>query len=214
MRELLAITIGYLLGSVLPADLLARARGIDIRRVGTGNPGTTNALRELGSVPGAVTLVYDAGVGLVALAVSAALGLSPGWGYLAGTAAIVGHLFPVFFGFRGGQGMAAAAALLIWEMGVALSRGWLTVGGLALLAALGAAVFALTRSATMVGVVAPPLLAVQILLAGPDWRFGTFVTGLAVFIWLTQIGIARTNHLFRSARAARLTAGRPGAPLH
>lgn len=158
MRELLSLSIGYLLGSVLPADLLARARGVDIRAVGTRNPGTTNALEQLGLVSGLITLVYDASVGLVSMYIASRLGLSTGWIYLAGLAAVVGHIFPIFFHFRGGQGMAAATGMLVYEMWIALTGGELSWFGIAILGVLAAAVFVLTRSASVVGVVIAPLL--------------------------------------------------------
>lgn len=203
MRVVLALAIGYLLGSVLPADLFARAKGIDIRAVGTRNPGATNALGELGVVPGLVTGAYDASVGLIAMYVAHLLGLAEGWIYLAGAAAIVGHCFPVFFGFRGGQGMAATTGMLIYGIGVALFRGWLSATGMGVLILVATAVFVLTRSATDVGVFVAPLLAVEVLLGGAGWRFATFMCGLAGFIWLVQLGIARRDHLLRLSDPAR-----------
>ncbi len=212
MRELLALSIGYLLGSVLPADLLGRARGIDMRAVGTRNPGTTNALAQLGLIPGLITGVYDASVGLLSMWAASLLGVSLGWTYLAGVAAVVGHCFPVFFGFRGGQGMAATTGMLVYEMLVAVARGWLSVPGISLLIALAIPVFFLTRSATMVGVVVAPLLVLEVLLAYPDWQFAAFMTGLALFIWVTQLGIARREHLFRLAEPVRARLAKSKTP--
>lgn len=203
MRELLALGIGYVLGSVLPADLFARIRGVDIRAVGTRNPGTTNALQQLGLVPGLLTGAYDVSVGLVATYIASLLGLPVGWTYLAGVSAIVGHCYPVFFRFRGGQGMAATTGLLVYEMLVGIGQGTLSVPGVALLAAIAIVVFVLTRSATMVGVITAPLLVLEAVLAHPDGRYAVFLGGLAAFIWLTQLGIARREHLLRLAEPAR-----------
>jgi glycerol-3-phosphate acyltransferase PlsY len=203
MRIAVALVIAYLLGSVLPADLFARARGVDIRAVGTRNPGATNALQELGLWPGLVTGAYDASVGLVSMYVAWWLGLSTGWVYIAGVTAIVGHVAPVFFGFRGGQGMAAAAGMLVFQIGAALRLGWLSPWGIALLAVLAAAVFLLTRSATDVGVAVAPLLVLELLLGRPEWRFALFTSALAAFIWAVQFGIARRRHLFRLADPVR-----------
>lgn len=192
-----ALMVGYLLGSVLPADLFARARGVDIRAIGTRNPGSTNALQQLGPVVGLLTAAYDMSVGLVAMFVASRLGLEIGWVYLAGLASIVGHVYPVFFGFRGGQGMAAATGMLLYGMAVALGRGWVTAPGLTLLAVVGAAVFVLTRSASVVGVFAVPVLALELLIARPQWRYAAFMAALMALIWATQLGLARGQHLFR-----------------
>jgi len=208
MREVLAVCIGYLLGSVLPAELFARVRGIDIRAVGTRNPGTTNALQQLGTVPGLITMAYDGSVGLVSMYIASVLGLPLGWTYLAGVAAIVGHVLPVFSRFRGGQGMAATTGILLYEIGVALTEGSLSIAGMGLLALIGLAVFGLTRSATLVGVVTAPLLVVEIVLGAADWRLAAFIAALAGFIWAIQVGIARHDQLFRLVAPAQLDLAR------
>ena len=102
--------------------------------------------------------------------------------------------------------MAAATGMLLFGMGVVLVNGWLTPMALAVLAVVGIAVFALTRSATDVGVFVAPLLAVGLLLARPYWQFTVFMVGLTAFIWLTQLGIARRKHLFRLSESARTRA--------
>lgn len=203
MRELLAVAIGYLLGSVLPADLLARSRGVDIRAVGTRNPGATNALKELGLAAGILTTIYDAAVGLVAMYVATLLGASTGWTYVAGAAAIVGHVFPVFFRFRGGEGMAATTGLLVYEMGVGLVEGWLTPSGIVLLVAIALAVFSLTRSASVVGVVVAPLLGLEVLLGGPEPVQAVFMLGLAAYIWIVQLRHVRSEDLWHLSDKTR-----------
>jgi len=212
MRELLSLCIGYLLGSVLPADLLARARGVDIRAMGTHNPGTTNALEQLGLVPGLITLVYDASVGLVSMYIASRLGLSTGWIYLAGLVAVVGHIFPIFFHFRGGQGMAATTGMLVYEMWVALADGQLSWAGIAMLGALAATVFVLTRSASVVGALVAPLLELQVLLSSADWQLVTFMTALTGIIWVVQLSIVRQQHLFHLATPVGEWLGKFRAP--
>jgi glycerol-3-phosphate acyltransferase PlsY len=203
MRIVIALVMAYLAGSILPADLFARRQGLDIRAIGTGNPGSTNALRELGLVPGILTGVYDMSVGLLSMYLAWRLGLATGWIYTVGFAAFIGHLYPVFFRFRGGQGMAAATGMLVWGMGQAVMQGWLTPTGIAGLLALAAVVFLLTRSASVVGTVAVPVLVVEVLLARPEWQFAVFMTVLGVIIWVTQLGVARARHLFRLSNPMR-----------
>jgi glycerol-3-phosphate acyltransferase PlsY len=106
----------YLLGSVSLGDLVARAAGKEIRGLGTGNPGTANTFRELG-VPYAITVfMLDLAKGAAATVLLLPLD-APAWaGFLAGLAVVAGHIFPVFWGFRGGTGlvvgMGATAGLL------------------------------------------------------------------------------------------------------
>jgi acyl phosphate:glycerol-3-phosphate acyltransferase len=97
-----AAVLGYLLGSIPVALLVARRHGVDLRRTGDGNPGAWNALEQLGGRRAAPAFLGDGAKGL--LAGLAGLALAGWWGGLVGVAAaMLGHAFPVFAGFRGGK---------------------------------------------------------------------------------------------------------------
>ncbi len=119
MATLLAITLSYLLGSIPTGAIAGRLKGVDLRKAGSGNLGATNALRVLGPAIGIPVLLVDVAKGAAAvLLVSALPGadglLGPSGIRLAcGLAAIVGHILPVFAGFRGGKGVAAAAGVFL-----------------------------------------------------------------------------------------------------
>jgi glycerol-3-phosphate acyltransferase PlsY len=126
MMELgLQFTLAYLVGSVLGSLLVGFFYGgVDIRTLGSGNPGGTNALRTQGKMFALWVMVIDVGKGILATAVIPALDI-PGVGldsdiarplvlYATAFAAIAGHVFPVWFGFRGGKGGATAAGLLCY----------------------------------------------------------------------------------------------------
>jgi len=101
--------VGYLIGTFPSADLVARlaSRGsVDLRSAGSGNPGGLNAARVLGKRWGLLVIVMDAGKGALAGFVGLAIGDAAA--YAAGTAVIAGHCWPVWSGFRGGKGVAAA----------------------------------------------------------------------------------------------------------
>lgn len=103
-----AVLVSYLLGSVPAASWLARSRGVDIRRVGSGNSGATNVLRSLGSGPALLVAAFDILKGALAVWLARALGLPPEWAGLCGVAAVLGHNFSPFLGFRGGKGVATS----------------------------------------------------------------------------------------------------------
>src|SRR5215211_1883304 len=110
---LLGALVGYVLGMFPSADLVARvaSRGaVDLRASGSGNPGGLNAARVLGKKWGLVVIVMDAAKG--ALAGFSGLAMGDAGAYAAGTGAIAGHCWPVYNGFRGGKGVAAAVAFL------------------------------------------------------------------------------------------------------
>ena len=107
MTVFLSILIGYLLGSVSFSYLIAkRFAKIDIREHGSGNAGATNTLRVLGTGPAILVLILDILKGIAAIVFSRWLGGEEWIPFLAGLAAIIGHNWPVFSGFRGGKGVA------------------------------------------------------------------------------------------------------------
>lgn len=107
MNIILAIIIGYLIGSISFSYLIAKKiKKVDIRTQGSGNAGATNTLRVLGWGPAIAVLLLDASKGIVAVLISYLFGVD-GWvAFLAGLFAIVGHNWPIYYGFRGGKGVA------------------------------------------------------------------------------------------------------------
>lgn len=102
--------VGYLLGTIPSADLVARRVSggtVDLRATGSGNPGGANALGVLGRRAGITVMAADIAKGALAASVGRVVAGTAG-GHLAGTAAVVGHCFPVWNGFRGGKGVAAS----------------------------------------------------------------------------------------------------------
>jgi glycerol-3-phosphate acyltransferase PlsY len=105
---------GYLLGSISFAVLLVRRRtGTDIRREGSGNAGATNVLRAHGKGLAAAVAAADVAKGAAAVLLARAFTADPKAAAAAGLAAIVGHVFPIFYGFRGGKGVATAVGAFL-----------------------------------------------------------------------------------------------------
>ena len=111
MHVFVAITLAYLVGSVPFAFLLSRRRGIDLRRVGSGNVGATNVLRSSGVGPAVTAMVLDALKGTVAVVLAERVSVGAGVMVAAGVASTLGHVFPVWLRFRGGKGVATAAGV-------------------------------------------------------------------------------------------------------
>src|SRR5919201_2481083 len=108
LLTVLAVAIGYLLGTIPSAGVVAwlATRGqVNLREAGSGNPGAINAIKTLGARWGLVVLVADIAKGLAGGVIGLVIGGGPG-AYAAATAAIAGHIFPVWSGFRGGKGVA------------------------------------------------------------------------------------------------------------
>ncbi len=110
----LGIIIGYLLGSIPTAYIVGRLRkGVDIRDIGSRNMGAANVMREIGIHEGILVVVIDIGKGAGAILVAQTLDISELWVFGAGFAALVGHNFPVFAGFRGGRGTATIMGIFL-----------------------------------------------------------------------------------------------------
>jgi glycerol-3-phosphate acyltransferase PlsY len=111
---ILSTVIGYLLGSIPTAYIVARMRkGIDIRTVGSGNMGAANVMREIGTHEGIFVGLIDIAKGAVAILIARTLNISELWVFGGGFAALVGHNFPVFAGFRGGKGSATVIGIFL-----------------------------------------------------------------------------------------------------
>ena len=150
---LIATLLGYLIGSISFAVVVSRLMGLDDPRAyGSGNPGATNVLRSGNKKAAILTLVMDALKGFIpvwaVVAFGEPYGLGEGSAALVGLAAFLGHLWPVFFGFKGGKGVATGAGVLLGLnplLGVATLLSWVMVAYFtrySSLAAIVAAVFA------------------------------------------------------------------------
>lgn len=152
-RDLLLVAAGYLLGSIPFGVVIARGtRGVDLRRVGSGNIGATNVLRAVGKGAAALTLVGDIGKGALAMGLARWMEAGAGLAAAVGLAAVLGHLFPVWSRFRGGKGVATTLGVVLGGMPV--------VGGVLLL--IWIAVAAVTRYSSLAALAAtaamPPLV--------------------------------------------------------
>ena len=106
-----AVALGFLLGSIPFPYLLTRRRGVDLRRVGSGNVGATNALRVSSPATAVTVLALDATKGGLAVWVAEAITRQHTLAVCAGLAAIAGHVYPPWLGFRGGKGLATSAGV-------------------------------------------------------------------------------------------------------
>lgn len=195
MTDGLLVLIAYLLGSVSGSLWLGRLRGVDIRTQGSGNAGGTNAFRTQGAAFALGTVLVDIGKGMLAVGLAQRFGLAEATPWLAGAAAVAGHVWPVFHGFRGGKGAATlvGALGLLWPLALLPLIGtWLVV--LVLTGYVG-------LSTVLAGLALPLFAAWQ----APGPTAGVFAVGVAVFLaWTHRSNLQRlragTEHRFAKAR--------------
>ena len=184
--------VGYLLGSIPGGVIMARLMGLgNLRNIGSGNIGATNVLRTGNKKAAALTLIFDAGKG--AIAVLAARAAAPEDAVqLAALMAFIGHCFPVWLGFNGGKGVATYLGILLalaWPMGLAACGIWLAVA-------------VVTRYSSLAALVAAGWIPVVMAFAG----YGA-ATGLAACLGL----LIYARHWGNIARLRAGTEGNIGA---
>ncbi len=183
----LAAAAAYLIGSLSFAVIVSRLMGLsDPRSYGSGNPGATNVLRSGNKAAAVLTLLFDALKGFVPVWLvhqfGAPWGLGVGTAALVGVAAFLGHLWPVFFGFRGGKGVATAAGILFGFnplLGLATLASWLLI----------AAFFRYASLASLIAALFAPFYQLLIWGGGP-YAVATVVMGL-LLIWRHSANIQK-----------------------
>ena len=176
-----ALAGGYLLGSIPTGLLLTRLAGLgDIRKIGSGNIGATNALRTGRRWIGVGTLAGDAGKAALAVYLGNQYGLDTA--ILAATGAFFGHLFPIWLGFRGGKGVSVflgGLAVLYWPLALLFIGIWLGV----------AVLFRFSSLASLAASIATPFAAALIF---DEWQIAELCFMLQFFIvWTHRENIAR-----------------------
>jgi glycerol-3-phosphate acyltransferase PlsY len=192
MTDIAVVALGYLLGSIPFAFLVARRRGIDLRQVGSLNVGATNVLRTSGVPDAVIAMVLDALKGTAAVLIADRVTQSPNVPVAAGVASVVGHVYPVWLRWRGGKGVATAAGVF---------------GALAPLALLiASAVFVVVAWSTRYISAGSIAAALAVMVATIPLYASTALTAGATLTALVVIHRHRAN-------MARLMAGTEGTPL-
>jgi glycerol-3-phosphate acyltransferase PlsY len=167
MTDVVLIAAAYLLGSISSAIIVCRLMGLpDPRTQGSNNPGATNVLRIGGKKAAAIALLGDSLKGFIPVAVCHVLARPEATFALVGAAAFVGHLYPVFFGFKGGKGVATALGVqfgLGWAIGGLVGATWLFMAKVANISSL-AALISMTLAPLYIWLLwpAPALIAMQV----------------------------------------------------
>ena len=184
---LLSLLLGYLLGSIPSGYLAGRwCKGIDLRELGSGSTGATNVLRQVGKGPALVVFVIDVAKGAIAVLLAGSLtegaALSDWLQVLAGLAALAGHIWPVWLGFKGGKAVATGLGLflgLAWPVGLACFGIFLTM----------LSVFRIVSLSSVVAAISLPLL----MAAGTDGtaKLVVALVAMALVVWRHRSNLQR-----------------------
>jgi glycerol-3-phosphate acyltransferase PlsY len=175
----LAIIAAYLVGSIDFAVIVGRMYGVDIHQEGSGNPGMSNVLRTMGRVPAAMVFIGDTLKGTIGAAMGWVASGSPDpavhWAFLAGLAAVVGHCYPIFHGFKGGKGVATGGGVLLFTVPIVAVieiAVWFLVFWLTKTASIGSMVIVVITIPMLIwqGVTGLSLVWVALIIALVVWR--------------------------------------------
>ena len=183
LSSLLLLAIGYLLGSMPNGYLAGRwLKGIDLRQCGSGSTGATNVLRNVGKAPALVVFLLDVGKGALAVLLAKSFGLNDWVQVLAGLAALAGHIWPVWLGWKGGKAVATGLGMflgLAWPVGLACFG-------------LFMAVISISRIVSLSSVVAAIGLPVLMVLAGANGAsISVSVVASVMVLWRHRSNIKR-----------------------
>lgn len=183
LLALAGAVIGYLIGSLSFAVIVSRVFGLaDPRSYGSGNPGATNVLRSGNKAAAILTLVFDALKGYIPVLAALAMGLDEMTVTGVGLGAFIGHLWPVFFKFEGGKGVATAAGVLLGFSAA--------LGGLVLLVWLAmAALFRYSSLAALTAALAAPFIELWLVGMGP--MTGGVIVMSVLLIWRHEANIRK-----------------------
>jgi glycerol-3-phosphate acyltransferase PlsY len=183
LSSVLLLALGYLLGSMPNGYLAGRwLKGIDLRQCGSGSTGATNVLRNVGKAPALVVFLLDVGKGALAVLLAKSFGLHDWVQVLAGLAALAGHIWPVWLGWKGGKAVATGLGMflgLAWPVGLACFG-------------LFMAVISISRIVSLSSVVAAIGLPVLMVLAGASGAsISVSVVASVMVLWRHRSNIER-----------------------
>jgi glycerol-3-phosphate acyltransferase PlsY len=184
---IISITIGYLIGSILPGYFFGRLKGIDIRKIGTHNAGTVNVKHSLGLLPAIPTAIFDSLKGLLSIFLAYKLGANFYCAQTAGLAAIIGHVLPFYLKFKGGQGIACATGIMIFYLIEYIIWGIPIISTLLFLLTIVLIFTYVAFKGEIVGSIVLPLLCYSIIIHNPKNPYNIFFCILITYIF--SIGV-------------------------
>lgn len=183
MLDWLIVPAAYLIGSISSAIIVCRLMGLDDPRdQGSGNPGATNVMRIGGKKAAAITLLGDALKGLLPVLIGKGLGVETSLLSLIVFAAFLGHLYPVFFAFKGGKGVATTLGLTLgvnWLLGVVVAGTWFLV-------------YKITKISSLSALVAAVLTPLYVwFIVGDKYLLTVFILITTILLWRHKSNIQR-----------------------
>ncbi len=183
LKNILSVLLGYLIGSFLPAYIFGRLKGIDIRQVGQRNAGTANTFFTLGLYAAIPTGIIDLSKGLLSMWVAYKLGASFTFIQIAGFSTILGHVFPFYLRFKGGQGVATSIGILFYYLYFYINIHAIYLSDILFLLVIVLLIWSAAREGPVVGIIVLPLFAYSLVRNAPRFYLNPFLISIITYIF-------------------------------
>jgi len=184
--NIIAILLGYLLGSINPSFILGKViKGIDLRNYGSKNPGTMNAIHIIGGKWAIIPAIYDPLKGIISIYIAQSLGATTFFAYAAGISALIGHCFPFYLKFKGGEGVATAVGILLWGIYIMVRHSYLPYIDILLLIPFTLSILYVSKSGDITGAFILPFLIFAFLSTNP-LKSATILTSIVILFILSR----------------------------
>lgn len=193
---MVSISLGYLIGSILPAYFFGRRVGVDIRSEGAKYAGTINVYHVVNRRAAIATAIFDLAKGIVVVQAALALGACFDCAQWSGLAAIAGHVLPFYLNFRGGQGVACATGLLLYYLSHYIAVGALPFDALAFGAVIVLIFVYVARHGEVISVIVLPVLCYAILIHSSGDKFNVYLILVSLYIMAVGCYNITTRKLF------------------
>ncbi|MFW9782811.1 MAG: glycerol-3-phosphate acyltransferase, partial [Candidatus Heimdallarchaeota archaeon] len=190
LMSIISVFIGYIIGTINPGYFFGRLKKIDIREVGTRNAGTSNVYKILGIAYAVPTAIYDTLKGLLSMFIAYLLGADYVFIQISGLVAILGHIFPFYLRFRGGQGMATSTGILLYYL-VNYFTYSIEILFILLFLLIIVAIFGyVTKVGEIIGIMVIPVLAYALFIYYPEVPYTIYLT--IILAYIVFIGLYNT----------------------
>ncbi|MFW9771553.1 MAG: glycerol-3-phosphate acyltransferase [Candidatus Thorarchaeota archaeon] len=190
LMSIISVFIGYIIGTINPGYFFGRLKKIDIREVGTRNAGTSNVYKILGIAYAVPTAIYDTLKGLLSMFIAYLLGADYVFIQISGLVAILGHIFPFYLRFRGGQGMATSTGILLYYL-VNYFTYSIEILFILLFLLIIVAIFGyVTKVGEIIGIMVIPILAYALFIYYPEVPYTIYLT--IILAYIVFIGLYNT----------------------
>lgn len=206
----ITIMVGYLIGSISPSFILGRLlKGIDIREKGDKNAGTVNTFKVLGFIPALITAIFDLSKGVLTIFISHKIGIFYPLDMILAYSSVLGHIYPFYLKFKGGQGQATSVGVLFYFLVMEILRNSFDINGMLILSVFTILIFYSIKDYEILGIFVIPVLILFITFFSKDILKGIAISFyLLHMLWIVIMNLKRKGYRLKESTRKSIVWGR------